>query len=72
MPSHAEKLSLEYLKNFYFGNGHPGVKTLVESGEENIDPRIVNGLKIGENEKGETVEVRIGRYGPFILSLIHI
>ena len=64
--SRGEADSLEYLNNFYFGNGHPGVKTLVESGEENIDPRIVNGLKIGENEKGETVEVRIGRYGPFI------
>ncbi len=64
--SRGEAENLKYLKQFYFGNGHPGLKTLVKTGEEKIDPREVCGLPIGEDEKGRTVEVRIGRYGPFL------
>jgi DNA topoisomerase-1 len=55
-----------YLKGFYFGNGHPGLKALVEQGQETIDPRTVCGLPIGKTEDGQDVEVRIGRYGPFL------
>lgn len=55
-----------YLKVFYFGNGHPGLKALVEKGEETIDPRQVCGLPIGKTEDDQEVEVRIGRYGPFL------
>jgi DNA topoisomerase-1 len=55
-----------YLRSFYFGNGHPGLKALVEKGEESIDPREVCGLPIGRTEDGQEIEVRIGRYGPFL------
>jgi DNA topoisomerase-1 len=55
-----------YLKEFYFGNGHAGLKSLVASGEETIDPREVCGLALGEDGSGNHLEVRIGRYGPFI------
>ena len=55
-----------YLHRFYFGNGHPGLQTLVKSGEETIDPRDVCGVAIGEDGTGRKVEVRIGRWGPFI------
>ena len=61
-----EKNSLQYLSNFYLGNGHPGLKTLVQTGEEKIDPRIVCGIPIGKTSEGVDVEVRIGRYGPFL------
>ncbi|MCB0330484.1 MAG: DNA topoisomerase I, partial [Bdellovibrionales bacterium] len=61
-----EKDNQQYLNDFYVGNGHPGLKTLVEKGEEEIDPRVVCGIPIGQNEAGTTVEVRIGRYGPFL------
>jgi DNA topoisomerase-1 len=61
-----EANNLKYLNKFYFGNGHPGLKGLVEQGAETIDPRIVCGLPLGKTDKGEDVEVRIGRYGPFI------
>ena len=61
-----EKNNQEYLNAFYLGNGHPGLKTLVAQGEEQIDPRVVCGIKIGETSDGKTVEVRIGRYGPFL------
>lgn len=56
----------EYLDKFYFGNGHPGLKNLVESGEEKIDPADVCGVEIGEADDGTKIEVRIGRYGPFL------
>ena len=64
--SRGEADSLAYLKKFYFGNGHPGLKELVEAGQEKIDPRLVNGLPIGTTTDGRAIEVRIGRFGPFI------
>ena len=63
--SRGEETSLTYLKAFYFGDALPGLKDLVAHGEKEIDPRIINGLPLGEWE-GKKVEVRIGRYGPFI------
>ena len=64
--SRGEAGSLEYLKQFYFGNEHPGLKALVSQGEKSIDPREVCGVPIGENEAHAHVEVRIGRYGPYV------
>ena len=64
--SRGEAERLDYLKKFYYGNGHPGLQRLVKEGETSIDPREVCGLPIGKTENGDTVEVRIGRYGPFL------
>lgn len=55
-----------YLHAFYFGNGMPGLKELVTSGESTIDPRDVCGVPIGTDSEGRVIEVRIGRWGPFI------
>ncbi len=63
--SRGEEKSTQYLSKFYFGDGLPGLKDLVSTGEKEIDPRIINGLPLGEWE-GKKIEVRIGRYGPFI------
>ena len=57
---------LQYLKSFYFGNGFKGLQTLIEDGEAGIDPREVCSVPLGNSATGEVVEVRIGRYGPFI------
>lgn len=64
--SRGEADNLGYLNQFYFGNGHPGLKTLVDRGEEKIDPREVCGIEISTLDDGRKVEVRIGRYGPFL------
>jgi DNA topoisomerase-1 len=64
--SRGESDNLGYLKEFYFGNGHPGLSDLVKSGGEKIDPREVCGLPLGKTSENEELEVRIGRYGPFI------
>lgn len=61
-----ELANLDYLRSFYFGNGYPGLKTLVEKGESDIDPREVCGIALGSREDGTAVEVRIGKYGPFL------
>jgi DNA topoisomerase-1 len=63
--SRGEAGSLEYLREFYFGEGEAGLRALIDRGEKEIDPRIVNGLHLGEQD-GKRFEVRIGRYGPFI------
>ncbi len=61
----------EYLQNFYFGDktdAHPGLKQLVESQIDQIDPRVVGRVFLGKAENGEDVHVRIGKYGPFLES----
>lgn len=64
--SRGEADSLDYLKSFYFGGDDEGLKPLVKKGEESIDPREVCGVPIGKSETHGEVEVRIGRYGPFL------
>ena len=64
--SRGEAERVAYLRKFYFGNGHQGLKALIKAGESSIDPREVCGIPLGETETGETIEVRIGRYGPFL------
>lgn len=64
--SRGEATNIDYLNKFYNGNGHPGLKTLVKNGEEQIDPRIVCGIPLGEDTEGTKIEVRIGRFGPFL------
>ena len=63
--SRGEEDNIKYLANFYFGD-KPGLEPLVKSGEETIDPKDVCGLKIGETASGKTIEVRIGKFGPFL------
>lgn len=70
--SRGEKDNLEKLNSFYFGEGSvdgaskKGLKDLVLNGEEKIDPREVCGIQLGKDSTGRGVEVRIGRYGPFL------
>lgn len=56
---------LEYLQRFYNGNGSAGLRQKLESVVEEIDPRQVCGITLGEHD-GKIVEVRVGRYGPFL------
>lgn len=43
-----------------------GLRDLVKSGEADIRPQEVCSLPIGTTPDGKAVEVRIGRYGPFL------
>jgi len=56
-----------WLKRFYFGNGHPGLRELVsEQALEAIDPREVNSIVVGEDPDGVPIVARLGQYGPYL------
>ena len=69
--SHGRQQRTAYLQSFYHGNGKPGLHNRVVSVEEKIDPRIVCSLddfNLGTGPADEPIEVRVGRYGPFLSS----
>ena len=63
--SRGEEQHLNYLKQFYFGNGHPGLKKQLADKVETIDARTVSRFSLGTPEAGEFKE-------EIFLSLIHI
>jgi DNA topoisomerase-1 len=57
--------SLDYLRRFYYGEDADGLRALIAKGEAEIDPKEINGISLGTfNDRA--IEVRIGRYGPFV------
>ncbi|MCA8975121.1 MAG: type I DNA topoisomerase, partial [Planctomycetes bacterium] len=64
--SNGRQKRLAYLKHFFLGNGQPGLRDRVSGVEEEIDPRKVCSIPLGNDDDGELVEVRVGRYGPFL------
>ncbi len=64
--SRGEAGQLEYLNNFYFGNGRAGLKKQLENKSAEIDARDIGRIFIGQPEGGEPIRVRVGRYGPFL------
>ena len=63
--SRGERESVAFLKQFYYGDKkHRGLLPAVEHGAESADYPL---HLLGEDpESGETVRVRIGRFGPFV------
>ena len=59
---------LDYLNHFFLGNGQPGLRDRVSGIEGEIDPRKICSIPLGTGPDGELVEVRVGRYGPFLSS----
>jgi len=56
--------SLPYLKEFYFGSkGKLGLRRLTEL---EIDARESCTLPLGNDEEGRVVNIRVGRYGPYL------
>jgi DNA topoisomerase-1 len=64
--SRGELGHVEYLRRFYFGNGSPGLKKIVENKVDEVDARAVCTIEIGRLEGQEPVVVRVGRYGPYL------
>jgi DNA topoisomerase-1 len=63
--SRGEAESLAHLQAFYFGDGMPGLRDQLDAKVNNIDPRDVCSIPLGEDQ-GQPVVVRVGRYGPFL------
>jgi DNA topoisomerase-1 len=63
--SRGERESIAFLKQFYYGDRkHRGLLPAVEHGAEKADYPV---LDLGTDpESGETVRIRIGRFGPFV------
>jgi DNA topoisomerase-1 len=61
-----EKERVPWLRQFYFGNGQPGLKALVSDRLDDIDAREVNSIPIGADAEGREIVIRVGRYGPFV------
>ncbi|MDA8209148.1 MAG: type I DNA topoisomerase [Actinomycetota bacterium] len=64
--ANGEEPAVPYLEQFYFGNHVPGLKGMVESQLEEIDPRAINTIPLGTAPDGSECVIRVGRYGPFI------
>jgi DNA topoisomerase-1 len=64
--SRGERQHTEYLRDFYFGNGADGLKEKLANKKDEIDARDINRVFIGTADDGEPVNVRVGRYGPFL------
>jgi DNA topoisomerase-1 len=62
-----EQEMVPYLKEFYHGDGRPGLVEFVsEEALEKIDPKAVNSFPIGMGDDGEPIVARAGQYGPYL------
>jgi DNA topoisomerase-1 len=59
-----EEQSVPWLSAFYFGD--EGLKEKVAARLDEIDPREVNSIPIGEDQAGNEIVARVGRYGPYV------
>jgi DNA topoisomerase-1 len=58
---------VDYLRTFYFGNDHPGLKEQLKNKVDEIDAREVCQVSLGRPPGGgQQIVVRVGRYGPFL------
>jgi DNA topoisomerase I len=55
-----------WLRTFYFGNGQKGLRPLVEEALEQADPAVVNAIPLGVDDAGTPIELRNGRFGPYV------
>ena len=59
--------SEKWLHSFYYGNGTPGLRELVNDEHLGlIDARGVSTIPIGVDDTGHEIIVRVGRYGPYV------
>ena len=60
---------LDYLSHFYFGDVQAGLQQLIQFGETSIEPReacLLPSFPLGKTGDEIQMQVRIGRFGPFI------
>ncbi len=65
--SRGERGQLDYLRNFYNGADHDGLKQKISGKAEEIDAREACRTELGTPPGSDTpIFVRVGRYGPFL------
>ena len=55
---------IEFLERFY--RGETGLQAVLTQAADEVDPRSVCTIPVGQSPDGEQVDVRVGRYGPFL------
>ena len=66
MIARGEEASAPWLGRFYFGNGTPGLHSMVTDRLADIDAREINSISIGSDPEGEEIIARAGRFGPYL------
>ena len=64
-----ERDRAKWLREFYFGNGRelPGIFPVTEAAKDSIDAREINGFIVGKHpDSGDIIEVRPGKFGPYV------
>lgn len=64
--SRREAEHITYLRQFYFGDGKPGLKQQLDQKAEEIDPRALSRFRIAAPDGEEPIMLRVGKYGPFL------
>ena len=73
--SRGEADPIPWLHDFYFGKkggseadqlSEVGLKDLIGSSTDEIDPRAICAIPLGHTKDGEEVVCRVGRYGPYV------
>jgi DNA topoisomerase-1 len=59
-----EEQTVPWLTAFYFGSD--GLKERVATRLDEIDPRAIGSIPIGDDGTGQPIIARIGRYGPYV------
>jgi DNA topoisomerase-1 len=59
-----EEQTVPWLTAFYFGSD--GLKERVAARLDEIDPRAIGSISIGDDGSGQAVIARIGRFGPYV------
>jgi DNA topoisomerase-1 len=57
---------LPYLREFYFGDGVPGLRKILDRKIADIDARQVCSFPVGTDEMGREAVVRVGRFGTYV------
>ncbi|NNN19698.1 MAG: type I DNA topoisomerase [Acidimicrobiaceae bacterium] len=61
-----EKETIPYLSEFYFGTNGSGLKSMVQDHLDEIDPREINSIPIGNDPDGNEILARVGKFGPYL------
>ena len=58
----------QWLQRFYFGDDAqlPGLKRIVEENLDKIDAAEINTFPLGDDEAGDLIVVKPGKYGPYV------
>jgi len=65
--ANGHKEMVPWLKKFYFGDQTKfGLKQEIEKKLKDIDAKEINSILIGKDKDGTEINVRVGRYGPYL------